>query len=192
MSSLRDALTRLLWRLLIAAPIVVAGWLILGRSRGGMTEAGPVIIGVALLIAAGIVIGPAIAQLLAEPWGSLFGPNEYYSKPLPMYSIPESKRKKGLYEEALAGYREIAAKYPKEVRPYIEMIDVAIVELNDIKRAHAFYEQGLQAMRRREDRDMLTRMYAAISTRVKPKEPDAPRVIPYGRRESTPSPEDGD
>lgn len=180
MSSLHDTLTQLLGRLLIASPFAGVGWFILARSKGGFDAAGPLMIGMALFVVAGIVIGPAVARLLAEPWGSLFGPDEYYSEPQPMYGIPESKRKKGLQEEAIRGYQQIAARYPREVRPYIEMIDVAIVELNDIKRAHAFYEQGLAALRRKEDRDTLTRMYAAISTRIKPSEPEAKRAIPFG------------
>ena len=83
-----------------------------------------------------------------------------------MYSIPESKRATGLYEEAMAGFETIAEEYPDEVKPYIAMIDISIVNLKDPERAKAIFQRGVSAMKKRDDREALARMYSAIRSRL--------------------------
>ena len=83
-----------------------------------------------------------------------------------MYSVPQSKRAKGLYEEAMAGMEEIAEKYPQETRPYITMIEIAIVDLKDPKRASAIYDRGMSILKKRGDRHALTQMYLGNCSRL--------------------------
>lgn len=83
-----------------------------------------------------------------------------------MYSIPQSKKAKGLYEEAMAGFEKITEEYPDEVQPYVEMIDMAIVKLKDPERAHAIYQRGVSRLKKDEDKEALARMYGAIRTRL--------------------------
>jgi hypothetical protein len=134
------------------------------------------------LVAAIFVAGP-IARLLAEPMGGLLWPKRYYDKPQPIYGIPQSKRAKGLPEEALAEYEKIAAANPGEVRPYVEMIDIAIVDFKDAERANALYQRGLACLPKPEDKDALARAYAATRTRLDPK-PNRPVLAPRPRNAS--------
>ena len=83
-----------------------------------------------------------------------------------MYSIPESKRARGMYEEAIAGFDRIAADYPDEVKPYIEMINISIVNLKDPDRANEIFQRGVSILRKDRDKEVLATMYGAIRTRL--------------------------
>ena len=176
MSAARDSLLAFLIRLAVAAPFFAGGWFLMSR-RAGAGTAGFVLLALGMFLTGSVIVGPSLARLLAEPWGSLFSPDSYYAGPLPMYGIPESRRGKGDFEGALEGFAEIAAKYPREVRPYVEMIDIAIRDLRDETRAHEAYEKGMAVLRREEDRTYLTRMYQAIRSRLQPAQrPPPPRI----------------
>ena len=120
------------------------------------------------LVAANFLAGP-IARWLAEPLGGLLWPKRYYDKPQPMYGIPQSRRIRGRPEEALAEYENIAAAHPAEVRPWLEMIDIALTDLHDPERANALFQRGLAALARPDDQDHLARVYAAIRDRTGPR-----------------------
>ncbi len=110
-----------------------------------------------------------LARFLAEPVGTLFYPGTHSSKKAPMYGIPESKRAKGLYEEAIAGFEKIAEDYPNETKPYIEMIDIAIRDLKDPERANKIYQHGTSVLKKDKDKAVLSSMYTAISSRLNSK-----------------------
>lgn len=90
------------------------------------------------MIMGSIIIAFPLAELIAEPTGNLFWPSDRFDRPQPAYSIPQSKRARGLYEEAMAGFEKLAEEHPQEVQPYVEMIDIAIVNLHDPLRARLF------------------------------------------------------
>ena len=106
MTNYPEILKSLALRSLIALPFVLLG------LTGGLSFAAPI-----LLIAGAIIVAGPFARLIAEPAGCLFYPGEHASRPAPMYSIPESKRASGLYEEAISGFEQIAQDYPKEKKP---------------------------------------------------------------------------
>lgn len=167
MDQYKDIFINLLKRFLFAMPFFAFGFFVLFRAEGGLFQgfaAG--LFGCAALITGAIIIAFPLARLIAEPSGSLFWPGRYFDRPQPMYSIPESKRAKGLYEEAIAGFEKIAEKYPDEIQPYIHMIDIAIVNLRDSERANRIYQRGISTLRRDEDKHVLARMYNAIRTRL--------------------------
>jgi len=118
------------------------------------------------MIVGALIVAPPLAELFAEPTGSLFWPSDQYDRPQPQYSIPQSKRARGLYEEAMAGFEKIAAEYPGETQPYVEMIDIAIVNLPDLPRAKAILQRGFSVLKKDEDREALVRMFCAIQTRL--------------------------
>lgn len=119
------------------------------------------------LIAAIFVAGP-IARLLAEPAGSLLLPRRYYDKPQPMYGIPESRRAQKRPEEAILEYEKIAVAHPDEIRPHLEMIDIALTDLRDPDMAEAFFRRGIASLRKADDRDRLAQVYAATRDRQAP------------------------
>jgi hypothetical protein len=113
-----------------------------------------------------LVVAPAITAILAQPLSSLFYPSEKFDGPLPMYSVPQAKRAKGLYEEAMTGYEKIAAQYPKEIKPYIEMIDIAIMNLRNVERAKSILGRGIVLLGNESDEKVLKEFYDATITRL--------------------------
>ena len=156
-----DFCFRLLKRFILAALFFSIGFYLLHQGNIGAA-----FIGLPAFIVGAIIVAPPLAELIAEPTGNLFWPSAQYDRPQPAYSIPQSKRARGLYEEAMAGFEKLAKEHPGEVQPYIEMIDIAIVNLHDPKRAQVIFHRGIDALQKDEDRETLARMYHAIQTRL--------------------------
>ena len=150
----------------IGLPLAVGGTVLLfragvtGSPAGGLTAC-------AVLVVGAVVLAAPLARLAAGPSGRLFWPGKRLSRPLPMYGIPASRRAKGLYEEAMSGYEKIAEEYPGELKPYVEMIDISVVNLRDGERARSIYHRGLGALRK-ADKAALARVYEATVTRLQP------------------------
>ena len=102
------------------------------------------------------------ASLIGEQGGRIFFPVEKLRGPQPMYGVAESKIANGMYEEAMAEYERIAAQYPTETKPYLEMLAVAIDHLEDPEWANAIYQHGMETMESDEDKEVLTKGYRAI------------------------------
>jgi hypothetical protein len=165
MSNYPDIFKSLLIRGLISMIVVgFACWMMMGAS--GWADAGVLFYGMACFVGVGILMGPPIARLLSESTGGLFYPVKRQSGPLPMYSIPQSRRAQGLYEEAIDAYEGIAKNFPHEVKPYIQMIDIAIVDLKDPVRAASIYQRGITALTKEDDIKLLIKMYHAICSRL--------------------------
>ena len=155
MNNYREILISLAWRAILAAPFLYV------CITGCASVLSPF-----FGVAGAVIIAGPIASLIAEPSGNLFWPGRHFDRPQPVYGIPQSKRAKGLYEDAMAGFEKIAAEYPGEVKPYIEMIDIAIVNLKDPERASRIFERGVSVLKKNEDKEVLARMYGAIRTRL--------------------------
>lgn len=164
----KDICMSLLKRSLLAVPFFTLSFFLLFRdNRCDLLQGFAMgLLGCAGIIAGATIVAFPLVRLIAEPSGSLFWPSEHFDRPQPMYSIPQSKRAKGLYEEALAGFEKIAEDYPEELQPYVEMIDIAIVNLMDPDRANRIYQKGLSTLKREEAKEALTRMFNAIRTRL--------------------------
>ena len=155
---LRAAPPAILW--------ILGGW-VLGRSNGDPShDLWISLLGLAFLIAGAAVLMFPLWRLSAEPIGSLFYPSDHAEQPAPQYSIPESKRKSGLFEEAIAGYEKIAAQYPGDVRPYLAMMEIAIVDLKDPERGSRFYDKGMSAITTPEGQESLSSFYLAHCSRL--------------------------
>ena len=154
------------WLLLsfkLIIPVLVlctmACWFLGSLERGGLLG---LIIGLCCIVLAGVIAGIPLARFIANTPCNLFFPDARFSRPLPLYSIPETKRTSGLYEEAISGYAKRAADYPQEMRPYLEMMDIAIVELHDTERAEQIFQQARSIFTKPEDREILEKKYAWI------------------------------
>lgn len=165
-AELKGLLFSLLWRLLLAGALLLLGTAILLAT-------GPAgaFIGFFLFLIAAILLAFPLANLLASAWDRFIWSRSYYDRPQPMYGIPQSRRAKGHLEEALAEYEKIAAAYPKEVRPWLDMIDLAIHDLRDARRAYLVYHQGLAHLKKAQDRDLLAQVYAEALTRLDARPP---------------------
>ena len=166
MSNYPGILGHLALRLIPASVLFGIGWFITTTTRDLFLGVVQLLLGMFCFLMAATLIARPIARLIAEPAGSLFFPSDRFTRPQPMYGIPESKRKKGLFEEAMADFEKIANDYPHELKPYIDMMDIAIVDLKDAERANAIYQRGISALKTTEDKETLARMYRAIRSRL--------------------------
>ncbi len=112
-------------------------------------------------LASVLIIAPAVTSLLAEPFSHLYGSNRRYDGPQGVYSVPEAKRADGLYDEAIADLEGIAKEFPNEVKPYLQMIEIAIVDLEDHERAKLIFYRAMAALENDEDKNILTQMFGA-------------------------------
>jgi hypothetical protein len=71
----------------------------------------------------------------------------------------------------------MARDHPGEVKPYIEMMNIAVRYMKDPDRARAIYRRGISRLKSSKDRETLKRMYDAISTRD-----DEPQWVQKQRR----------
>ncbi len=174
-TELKALLFSLLWRLLPAAILFLVGTSVL-------LAAGPAgaFIGFGFYLIAAILLAFPLATLLANAWNNLIWSRSYYDRPQPMYGIPQSRRAKGLPEEALAEYEKIAAAYPNEVRPWLDMVAIAIEDLKDLNRARDIFERGIAVLKNPDDRGLLAQTYSEIRTRLDPRPPRPPLPLHPG------------
>jgi hypothetical protein len=154
----------LLRRFVLAVAAIGIG----ARFLFGAVHIGQMLVGLAFFLIAAVLLAPPLARLFSEPLGALFWPKRYYDKPQPIYGIPRAKRLRGLPEEALLGYEQIAAEHPHELQPWLDMIDIALTDLHDPERANLLYQRGIAALKNPADRDLLAQVYAATRDRQAP------------------------
>ncbi len=165
MSDYQSNLQRLVMGGLIAATLFLAGWRLMPTE--GAWDALPHILGgMVCFVLGACALAVPLARWLAEPWGSLYFSNRSASGKAPMYGIPQAKRKKGLFEEAMADYEAIIRDHPGELRAYVEMMDMAVVDMQDLHRAELVFEQGMLALQSENDLRALKAMYRAITSRI--------------------------
>jgi hypothetical protein len=124
-----------------------------------------------LILLASIIVAKPISHLLASPAGWLFFPNQHFDRPQPVYGIPEARRKVGQPEQAMEGYSLIVAEHPQELKAWINLLDVALLDLDDPKRAATLYETGMNTLKKPEDRDQLATLYTVFLARGKQSKP---------------------
>ncbi len=107
---------------------------------------------------------------VANFFSGLFFPGRNYHRPQPVYGPALSLRQQGRYEEALAALADIAAEYPDLARPYLEMLDICASALHDFEKCRALYQEGINRLQNRSERQSLERFFAEIKTDYCPPE----------------------
>ena len=179
MNNYREIYVSLLRRLLPTLALGAFGWYLVTSAGGGWAATTKLLVGMVCLVTAGGIIAVPIARLLAEPWGNLYLPGSTFDRPQIVYGIGQAKRKKGLHQEAFDYFAGVASEFPTELKPYVEMMDIAIVDLKDKALADEVYNQGLSSLTTEEDRDGLTAMHKAILSRLSSRAPLPRRVISW-------------
>ncbi|MBU4365497.1 MAG: tetratricopeptide repeat protein [Kiritimatiellae bacterium] len=136
-----------------------------------------------LVVLGSILIARDIAGYFATKFAGNIIWTHHDGKPKPIYGIPRSLAAKGRYAEAEKEYENIIQEFPNEVKPHIEMINIAIVRLNDAELAEQLYQRGMGLLQDPDDREMLTRMYAAIRTRLKRRDKYNRKPVPLEKLE---------
>lgn len=109
-----------------------------------------------------ILLGLFLASMLAKPVVGLFYPDEKLDRPAPRYGPAQALRKQRRFKEAMEAYLKVAEEYPDELRPYLEMMEIAMIELNDRSRARLIHQEGMEKLTAEEDREQLTRYLSRL------------------------------
>lgn len=163
-------MARLFFSLIVAPVLVFMGF--------GMAARYALLAGYPFWILAACIWAFPLAELLSRPLGSFLLPGDRYSRPQPMYSVPEALRKQNRIQESFDAYQKIARSYPREVRPWVEMIRLAHLELKQPDLTEAVFLEGLRELKGVQRKEELTRMHDAIvsmSTKT-PTAADRPKV----------------
>lgn len=172
MNNYRGLIFSLLWRVILA---VLAGAYIWKLINQGSFISLVSCVGLILLMA--VFLAPATARLLGEPSGNLFYPGKRIKGPQPLYGIPETKRKQGLIQEAFDSYQKMSETYPQELKPYLGMMDIAVIDMKNMDLAESIHQHALLALKKEKDRDVLTKLYTTICSQHKSESHKRPLVI---------------
>ena len=160
----KDLFRGLAGRLLLASPLLgIQAWLAV--TWGGFGG----IAGIPFGFAAGLIIWPSLADIVAEPFRALMYPMARFSKPVPMYSVPKAKRARGDLEGALADYERMEAEYPGDLEVYRNMLELLVLEMKSPEKASEVFQRALQKLRKAEHREGLARLYEGMLSQVKGK-----------------------
>ena len=155
-----DLLKNLLLRLLFASPFLI---LQIHLARGDTF--GPIFSLIPGFCAALIVAKPLI-EILGEPLRALFYPAQRFSKPVPMYSVPQSKRVRGDFDEALADYEVMEVEYPGDLEIYRGMLELLVLDIKDPTKASAVFQRALLSLKKPQERDGLAALYQGIQSQA--------------------------
>ena len=163
----KSILLEIAGRGLIASLFFILGFYLLTGAGGNMLNVYAIgLFGCAAMLTGSLIIAPSIARLFAEPLGSLFYPDEEFKKVPPLYGIPESHVKKGLYEQAFQEYEAILKTHPQEIKAYIALLEIALIHQKNPAHAQIIYERGIKTLRKKEQRHALLTMYKAYTTQA--------------------------
>ena len=102
---------------------------------------------VAVLLPAGILgvmWAPQIGAIMAQPFTSLFEGGREEADAKPFYFIAEAKRRKGLYQEAVAEIRRQLEKFPGDVEGMMRLAALQAEDMRDLPAAETTIAQLLQ------------------------------------------------
>ncbi len=113
--------------------------------------------GFAALLVAAVLAARPLAGVFGTLWAGLFVPGDRFDRPQPMYSIPEGKLAAQDYPAALQAYADLAAEHPREIVPYLRMMEIYLGHYGDEQSAREIREQGLRLIRGRANREKFRR-----------------------------------
>ncbi len=140
------------------------------------------LVGVYLTLLGCILVAPDIAGWLSKDIGGLLW-SRRRPTPTPLYGIPESLVARERYEEAERAYEEIIREFPDEVKPHVDLINIAVTRLHDLELAKKLYTRGLATLKDQESKNVLTRMYSAIASRIQQHNPNPSQGLSAERLE---------
>jgi hypothetical protein len=143
---------------------VVIGFRLILSAMTGAGGVLTVLAAMCFFVIGSVILAPLVAGFLSGWVGGLFNPTER-GKPMPMYSVPESKYKREKFAEALQEFEKLSQQFPEEFRPYQAMLEITLIHLKDRARAEAIFQRGMRSLKQEEQRELLTKIYQAILAR---------------------------
>lgn len=131
-------------------------WLWLGRRGqeeglpGGMLM---IVAAHGALVVAAFLLARPIAGWIGDLMANLFMPGERFSRPQPMYSIPESRVAAEDYAGALQAYQELATEHPWEIAPHLRMMEIWLRVFRDPAMARTVRDNALLSIKGRRNKE---------------------------------------
>lgn len=132
----------------------------------GLLSPSLIIISPFLALLGCVLIAPDIAGYFSRIAGRLLWSGKA-GDIRPMYGIPESRAARGKYVEAEQEYEKIIQAFPNEIKPHVDMINIAVVRLNNAELAEQLYQRGMTLLQDPIAKETLTQIYDTIRTRIK-------------------------
>ena len=155
---------------LIGVILIGIGIFIFTRATGGyLGVVGYALLGIGFILAGSILIAFPLTHQLSGVFGNLFYPDEKFRRAPPLYSRAEALAKMDHFDDAMKAYEQIVEEYPDELKPYIDMIEIAIGHYQDADRANQIFQRGIATLVNQDDRDTLSRMYKGMRSRIEDK-----------------------
>jgi len=142
---------QLLWRLAIAAVVVLGGRHLILTAEAGVAGVSRLLLAMLCFVVAACISAPAVSRLVAELFGDLCSRGGFSDVARPRYRVAADKRARGRYAEAMAELEKISREHPQELRSYVEMIEIAFLELDDQEQGRQVYRRGKMALRNKKD-----------------------------------------
>lgn len=135
---------RLAFRWVLTVALLIGGYFSIDWVAGG-DDPGGKIIGIMAGGLLGLVFAalwvPPLMSKVAEIIGSLYTGGGDAPTPVPLYSIAESRRKQGRYQEALWEIQGQLAKFPTDVIGQMMMAEIQAENMNDLPGAQLTIER---------------------------------------------------
>lgn len=112
-------------------------------SKDGTAEGklAGLVLGVALGLVLGIMWAPRIGAKVGDWFGNLYTGGSAPPDPMPLYSVAESRRKQGRYDEAVREIRAQLAKFPTDVTGQLMLAEIQAEQLDDLPGAQLTIER---------------------------------------------------
>jgi len=149
-------------QVIIGVVLFVWGVVVMFHAASG-ADPGGILIGSLLVIAASVFLSPFISEHIVRSGAWILSPWKKARGPQPIYSIPQTHRVAGRFEEAMEGFEQIVNEHPGELDAWLEMIEISGKELQDPARAEAVYRRAMRVLSE-EDREQLTHVYKLLSS----------------------------
>jgi hypothetical protein len=114
------------------------------------------------IVVIGIINSGMIARMISNLFMTLINPAQHFDRPQPAYGPARAKRKMREYDQAIFEYEKIISEHPTEIQPYIEMMEIAKVDLNSHEKLDAIYQRSMNAITDEDHRANLTRFHGVM------------------------------
>ena len=131
-------------RLLATALLVFFAYKSIDGMAGDGSQEGMiagVIAGAVFGLVLGIMWVPVLAGKVGDWFGSLYTGGSEPPRPVPMYSIAESRRKQQKFREAIYEIHEQLAKFPDDVQLQLMLAEIQAEDLQDLQAAQLTLER---------------------------------------------------
>jgi len=120
----------------------------------GMPQAVPLFI-----IAFAVLIAIPMSELFAHFFPDVFSARQWRSKPKPTFSIVRSLCRQEKYTEAIAELERMAAEDPQDLDIWLEMLEIAWMDLRDSDITESIYREALSVLETPASRNQIQNVY---------------------------------